>query len=143
MPKVHTGYWSDSDHTRSEDERDPLYTRQKNEPIIIAQFTDEEEEDSDIVKGSGRRLWLAASMLPTYTEAIIVDSRASTIDSIVDAFSPYRELREARVDSDYERVLNKLCSEWRFVGGSVSMLSDISGGFCSVGSGIARSFGWV
>ena len=116
-PKVHTGYWSDSDCVRSEDERDPLLKLGDNEPILVLPLSD--SEDNSGVKNTDRESWLAASTLPTYTETISIDSQASTVDSIVDSFSPYRELREARLDSDYERILSELCTEWRFVGGSV------------------------
>ena len=116
-PKVHTGYWSDSDYMRSEDERDPLLKLGDNEPILVLPLSD--SEDNSSIKNTDREPWLAASTLPTYTETISIDSQVSTVDSIVDSFSPYRELREARLDSDYERVLSELCTEWRFVGGSV------------------------
>jgi hypothetical protein len=112
-PKVHTGYRSDSDHARSEDEQDPLLKRRDNEPILVPPLSD--KKDSSRVKNADRRPWFAAS---TYTETISTDSQISTVDSIVDSFSPYRELREARLDSDYERVLTQLCAEWRFVGGT-------------------------
>lgn len=116
-PKVHTGYWSDSDPARSEDERDPLLKHRDNGPILVLPLSD--GEDGSRVKDADRKHWFAASTLPTYTETISIDSQTSTVDSIVDSFSPYRELREARLDSDYERVLTELCTEWRFVGGSV------------------------
>ena len=115
-PKVHTGYWSDSDNVLSEDERDPLLKHRDNEPIVVLPLSDSEDSHT---RNADRKLWFAASMLPTYTETLSIDSRVSTVDSIVDSFSPYRELREARVDSDYERVLTDLSTEWRFVGGSV------------------------
>lgn len=116
-PKVHTGYWSNSDDVRSEDERDPLLKHGDNEPIPVPRL--EDSEDSIRVKNTNYKVWFAASILPAYTEAISVNSQISTIDSIVDSFSPYRELREATVDSEYERVLTELRAEWRFVGGSV------------------------
>jgi len=114
-PKVHTGYWSDSDRVQSEDERDPLLKRRDKESIRVLSLSDSEDNS----RVENRKRWFAASTLPTYTETISMESQISTIDSIVDSFSPYRELREARVDSDYERVLTELCTEWRFVGGSV------------------------
>ncbi|KAH0828139.1 hypothetical protein J3R83DRAFT_3827 [Lanmaoa asiatica] len=116
-PKIHTGYWSDSDHARSEDEGDPLLKHRVDDPTLVSQLSD--SEDSNPVQDADRKHWFAASMLPTYTETISIDYQVSTIDSIVDSFSPYRELREAQVDSEYERVLTELRAEWRFVGGSV------------------------
>lgn len=116
-PKVFTGYWSDSDHARSEGERDPLLKHPDDDLILVSQLSD--SEDNNRIQNTDHKLWFGASILPTYTETISIDSEISTVDSIVDSFSPYRELREARVDSDYERVLTQLCAEWRFVGGSV------------------------
>ncbi|KAF8554755.1 hypothetical protein OG21DRAFT_1508501 [Imleria badia] len=124
-PKVHTGYWSDSDNVVSDDERDPLLKHLDNEPILVVPLSDNEDSHA---KNADHKLWLAASMLPTYTETISIDSQVSTIDSIVDSFSPYRELREARVDSDYERVLTDLSTEWRFVGGSLVALAGLEAG---------------
>jgi len=132
-PKVHTGYWSDSDHMRSEDERDPLFKRGDDEPILVLPPSD--SEDNSRVKNTDREPWFSASTLPTYTETISIDSQASTVDSIVDSFSPYRELREARVDSDYERVLNGLCTEWRFVGGSLVALAGLEASVFGFSSG--------
>lgn len=114
---MHTGYWSDSDKVQSEDERDPLFKQRPDEPILVLPLSD--SEDGGLVKNVDRKLWLATSILPTYTETISIDSQTSTVDSVVDSFSPYRELREAGLDSDYERILTELSAEWRFVGGSV------------------------
>ncbi|KAF8444996.1 hypothetical protein L210DRAFT_3531682 [Boletus edulis BED1] len=125
-PKVHTGYWSDSDHAQSEDERDPLIKHRENESILVLPLSD--SEDNDHIDSAGRRFWFAASILPTYTETIAVDSPISSVDSIVDSFSPYRALREAQVDSDYERVLTELGAEWRFVGGSLVALAGLEAG---------------
>ena len=118
-PKVVTGYWSDSDRLPSEDERDPLVKHRDDEPIVLALSDSEDNPSLGLVKTADRKLWFAASILPSYTETISIESQASTVDSIVDSFSPYRELREAQLDSDYERVLTELRAEWRFVGGSV------------------------
>jgi hypothetical protein len=62
---------------------------------------------------------LAPSLLPVYTEQISVDNSLSFIDALVDSFSSYSELRGARSDFEYERILEKLTSEWYFVGASV------------------------
>ncbi|KAF9236318.1 hypothetical protein BU15DRAFT_77033 [Melanogaster broomeanus] len=82
------GYWSDSDRVRSEDERDPLLKHQDNEPIFVSHSSDSEEDDRPVERKNSI-LWFAASMLPTYTEAIAVNQNVSIVDSIVDSFSPY------------------------------------------------------
>jgi len=63
---------------------------------------------------------IAPSLLPRYTEQISVDNSLPFVDALVDFFSSYRELREACSDSEYDRILEKLKSEWYFVGASVS-----------------------
>lgn len=116
-PKVHTGYWSNSDELHSGDEGASLLKHRDDGRVVVPRLP--VSEDGFRVKNTNYKLWFAASILPAYTETISINSQVSTIDSIVDSFSPYRELRDARVDSEYERVLTELCAEWRFVGGSV------------------------
>ncbi|KAG9309315.1 hypothetical protein JVU11DRAFT_10803 [Chiua virens] len=124
--KVHTGYWSDSDRVPSEDEQDPLLKVRDDKPILVPRLLDREDDVS--VKNKRYKLWFAASILPAYTETISVTTQVSTVDSIVDSFTPYRELREAQLDSEYERVLTELCAEWRFVGGSLVALAGLEAG---------------
>jgi hypothetical protein len=62
---------------------------------------------------------IAPSLLPRYTEQTSMDNSLSFIDALVDSFSFYQELREAKSDSEYERILEKLKSEWYFVSASV------------------------
>jgi hypothetical protein len=65
------------------------------------------------------------SLLPlTYvTDNISVASSASFASSAFDTLTYHRELREAQVDSDFDRVLAKLVSEWYYTGASVCMTS--------------------
>jgi hypothetical protein len=70
------------------------------------------DHDDDLIS-------IAPSLLPRYTEQISVDNSLSFIDALVDSFSSYRELREANSDSEYEHILEKIKSEWYFVGASV------------------------
>ncbi|KAF9236320.1 hypothetical protein BU15DRAFT_64050 [Melanogaster broomeanus] len=128
------GYWPDSDSVRSEDERDPLLNHQDNEPIFTSHSSDAEESDRPL-ESTSSMLWSAESILPTYTEAIAVNQNVSIVDSIVDSFSPYRELREARVDSDYERVLTKLQAEWSSVGASLLALAGLEAAVFGFSSG--------
>ncbi|KAH7889056.1 hypothetical protein F5I97DRAFT_1935422 [Phlebopus sp. FC_14] len=114
--RIRRGYWSSSDRALSDDELDPLLKCGSREPPSIS--SQSESKDSVPARRSNSVLWFAASMLPSYTEAIAVEQHTSTLDHFVDSFSPYRQLREARVDSDYERVLVKLQAEWTTVGAS-------------------------
>ncbi|KAF9227051.1 hypothetical protein BS17DRAFT_774855 [Gyrodon lividus] len=134
--RASAGYWSDSDGGRSEGERGPLLTHRDDEPIPIFESHCSDAEESDRpIEHKKSVLWFAASMLPTYTEAIAVDQSVSRIDSIVDSFSPYRELRDARVDSDYERVLTKLQAEWSFIGASLVALAGLEAAVFGFSSG--------
>ena len=63
--------------------------------------------------------WIAASILPRFTDQISVSSNMSVIESALDSFTTYRELREACLDSQFEQILARLQAEWYYVGGSV------------------------
>ncbi|KAG1844315.1 hypothetical protein DFJ58DRAFT_802764, partial [Suillus subalutaceus] len=96
--RIRRGYTSDTDDDRPLDE----HTMPDSSAVV------------DVVS-------LAPSLLPSYTEQISVDNSLTFIDTLVDSFSPYSELREACSDSQYERILEKLTSEWYFVGASVRL----------------------
>jgi hypothetical protein len=111
--RIRRGYISDTDDDRPLDEHVKLL----NESYESSAFVDNDNLcalglESNLVS-------VAPSLLPRYTEQISVDNSLSFIDAIVDSFSPYRELREACSDSEFERILEKLNSEWYFVGASV------------------------
>ena len=48
-------------------------------------------------------------------------SGASFASSAFDTLTYHRELREAQVDSDFDRIVARLISEWYYTGASVSM----------------------
>ena len=62
------------------------------------------------------------SLLPlTYVaDNVSVTSGASLASSTFDTLTYHRELREAEMDSDFDRILGKLLSEWYYTGASVS-----------------------
>ncbi|KAG2348100.1 hypothetical protein BDR05DRAFT_996388 [Suillus weaverae] len=68
---------------------------------------------------------LAPSLLPRYTEQLSVDISLSFIDTLVDSFLSYSPLREACNDSEYKHVLEKLTSEWYYVGALLVALSRL------------------
>ncbi|KAG1735994.1 hypothetical protein EDB19DRAFT_1722862 [Suillus lakei] len=105
--RIRRGYTSDTDDDRPLDEHVKLI----NDSYDSSAFTDNAD--------------LSASLLPRYTEQISVDNSLSFIDALVDSFSSYSKLREACSDSEYERVLEKLTSEWYFVGASLIALSGL------------------
>ena len=63
------------------------------------------------------------SLLPfTYvTDNVSVASGASYASSAFDTLTYHRELREARMDSDFDRIIGRLISEWYYTGASVSL----------------------
>jgi hypothetical protein len=62
------------------------------------------------------------SLLPlTYVaDTVSITSGASLASSAFDTLTYHRELREAQVDSDFDRILHRLLSEWYYIGASVS-----------------------
>jgi hypothetical protein len=62
------------------------------------------------------------SLLPTsyVSDNISVSSGISIASSTFDTLTFHRELREAQLDSDFDRVIVKLAHEWYYVGASVS-----------------------
>jgi len=111
--RIRRGYISDTDDDRPLDE----HVRLLNETYESSAFVD---NDNLCAFGLESNIFsVVPSLLPRYTEQISVDNSLSFIDAIVDSFSPYRELREACSDSEFERILEKLNSEWYFFGASV------------------------
>ncbi len=62
------------------------------------------------------------SLLPlTYVaDNVSITSGASLASSAFDTLTYHRELCEAEVDSDFDRILGRLISEWYYTGASVS-----------------------
>jgi hypothetical protein len=64
--------------------------------------------------------WLVASLLPRYVDQVSIESTMSVAESTVSRFSIYRELRDASLDEDFEKVRKAMMTEWTYVGGCVS-----------------------
>jgi hypothetical protein len=64
------------------------------------------------------------SLLPlTYVaDNVSVTSGTSLASSAFDTLTYHRDLREAQIDSDFDRILGRLLSEWYYTGASVSGL---------------------
>ncbi len=62
------------------------------------------------------------SLLPltNVTDTVSITSGTSLASSAFDTLTYHRELREAQVDSDFDRILHRLLSEWYYIGASVS-----------------------
>jgi len=61
------------------------------------------------------------SLLPLtfVSDNVSVASGASFASTAFDSLTYHRELREAKVDSDFDRIVARLISEWYYVGASV------------------------
>jgi len=68
--------------------------------------------------------WLVASLLSRYVDQVSVESTMSVAKSTVSRFSIYRELRDASLDEDFEKVLAEMM-EWTYVGACVSMWDTV------------------
>lgn len=67
--------------------------------------------------------WFAASDLPQYTvevEEVKIPPSLSFAEQIVASFTVYLEMKDAVLDSHYEKVFHRLQHEWTYVGGLVS-----------------------
>lgn len=62
------------------------------------------------------------SLLPlTYVaDNVSITSGTSLASSAFDTLTYHRDLREAQMDSDFDRILGRLLSEWYYTGASVS-----------------------
>lgn len=67
--------------------------------------------------------WLAASILPRYADQVSVGSTMSVAESTLSCITSYRELRDASLDTDFEKIRSSLQFEWCFVGGTVRINS--------------------
>ncbi|KAI0931091.1 hypothetical protein AcW2_000050 [Taiwanofungus camphoratus] len=84
------------------------------------------EEDAICVEQSEGVWSLFAPMsLPRYVDQISVQNTLSLAETIADMLGPYRDLQEATLDSDYEKILGRLLTEWYVVGASLLALAGI------------------
>ncbi|KAJ8455138.1 hypothetical protein ONZ45_g19039 [Pleurotus djamor] len=69
---------------------------------------------------------LIPSVLPQYTEVVAVpEDRLSRIELLLSAFTMYSELKEARLDSHFEKVFGRLQTEWTYIGGLLVALAAV------------------
>ena len=77
-------------------------------------------------KENSIRSWIAFSLLPRYTEKVEVTPSLSRLERILASFTMYSQLKEANMDSHFERVFLRLQLEWTYMGGLVCQFP-----FCS------------
>lgn len=66
--------------------------------------------------------WLVASLLPRYTEKVVVPPELNRLERVLAAFTVYAELKTAQRESQFEDVFRRLQIEWTYVGGLVRRL---------------------
>ncbi|KAH9914722.1 hypothetical protein B0H21DRAFT_828294 [Amylocystis lapponica] len=87
--------------------------------------------------------WFAGMMLPRYADQSGVDDSLSLPERFVDVFAPYHELRRATLDSDYEKILGRLLTEWYVVGGSLLALAGIDAAVFGFAPGSLFPIDWL
>jgi hypothetical protein len=103
-----------SESVCNEDEKRPLLDEQGLE--------DDEWESEIVVKFSPGTLgWLMGSILPTYTEKVLVQPRFGHLERLLSSFTTYKDLKDATLDSHYEAIFTRLQQEWTYVGGLVCL----------------------
>lgn len=65
--------------------------------------------------------WIAPRVLPRYVDQMSLAGSFTVAETALDYFAPYKELSEASEDSEFEKVLGRLLTEWYVVGASVSI----------------------
>lgn len=81
--------------------------------------------------------WFSPRILPQYVDQMSIMSvqrSLSFFESVLDRFSPYRELTEATEDLEFERILARLLTEWYVVGGSLLAIAGLNAAVFGLGS---------
>ena len=94
--------------------------------------TDDKDETTSLISkpspgGGGPLAWIAASLLPVYTEKVPIPSDMNAAERAVCSFTFYNDLRQATHESHYEKVFERMQKEWTYIGGLVSLSSTCPG----------------
>ncbi|KAK2459535.1 hypothetical protein APHAL10511_008441 [Amanita phalloides] len=76
--------------------------------------------------------WVSASELPQYAVEEIKVQSLNWAEQIVASFTVYCEMRDAVLDSHYEKVFNRLQQEWTYIGGLLVALAALNTGALSL-----------
>jgi hypothetical protein len=83
-------------------------------------YTDIPRRSTIIERVESIQSWIAASVLPLYTEQITIPPASmNPAERLISTFSLYSELKEAEIESDYQPIFERLQREWQYVGGLV------------------------
>ncbi|KAF8803090.1 hypothetical protein BYT27DRAFT_7195962 [Phlegmacium glaucopus] len=84
---------------------------------------------------SSIKRWIAFSLLPRYTEKVEVPPPLGPLERILASFTMYSELKEANMDSHFERVFVRLQMEWTYTGGLLVALAAVDTAVFSISPG--------
>ncbi|PPR06114.1 hypothetical protein CVT24_004214 [Panaeolus cyanescens] len=82
----------------------------------------------------GQLIAVSSEILPMYTERLTVTPEMSRIELALAAFTMYRELRMAVMDSQFEKVFGRLQMEWTYIGGLLVALAAVDTAVFSISS---------
>ncbi|KDQ31513.1 hypothetical protein PLEOSDRAFT_23374 [Pleurotus ostreatus PC15] len=107
--------------TDTEDRDDPSF----DDPLAIKS----EPVGTLRISVSNSLSWIAASMLPQYTEkperTTDISPDLSRAELLLSAFTMYSELKDACLDSQFEKIFTRLQTEWTYIGGLLVALAAV------------------
>jgi len=131
------GYSVNPDHEDMDDElsiEDDFDTFPYSEDHTLLDHSTE-LDCADNVSSVSMGSWLVASLLPRYADQTSMESTMSVAESTVSRFSIYRELRDASLDENFEKVLAAMMTEWTYVGACLIALAGLDATIFSTTSG--------
>ncbi|KAF7376510.1 hypothetical protein MSAN_00067000 [Mycena sanguinolenta] len=81
--------------------------------------------------------WIAASLLPQYTERIEVPTEPDLnfFERAIASFTVYNELKRASCDDDFDRIFTRLQVEWTYTAGILVALAAVDTAVFSISPG--------
>ncbi|KAH8099900.1 hypothetical protein BXZ70DRAFT_1008870 [Cristinia sonorae] len=70
--------------------------------------------------------WIAPRVLPRYVDQMSLAGSLSTAETVLDWFSPYKDLSGAGDDEEFEKVMGRLLTEWYVVGASLLAIAAVN-----------------
>lgn len=80
----------------------------------------------------GPLTWIAAALLPMYTEKLTVTPDLNSAEKVVGSFTFYHDLRMATHESHYEKVFERMQTEWAYIGGLLVAVSAVNAGIFAI-----------
>ncbi|KAJ7160894.1 hypothetical protein C8R46DRAFT_1105875 [Mycena filopes] len=79
--------------------------------------------------------WIAASLLPRYTERIEVPPELNFFERMISSFTVYREMKAACGETDFEKIFTRLQMEWTYTAGVLVALAAVDTAVFSISPG--------